>query len=88
MEMNPSKSVAWLAASRLPTLWAAVSPVVVGSACAWQMGCFDSQIAFACLLGALFIQLGTNYANDLFDFKKGADQPDRLGPARAVAAAG
>ncbi len=86
MAMNPSKPSAWLAASRLPTLWAAVSPVVVGSACAWRVGCFDRNVAVACLLGAMFIQLGTNYANDLFDFKKGADRPDRLGPPRAVAA--
>ena len=81
-----SKVGAWIQASRLPTLWAAVSPVAVGSGCAWNAGCFSVVPALACLFGALFIQLGTNYANDLFDFRKGADREDRLGPTRVVAA--
>ena len=40
--------------------------------------------ALACIFGAILIQVGTNFANDLFDFRKGADNTDRLGPPRAV----
>lgn len=83
---RPGALRAWVQASRLPTLWAAFSPVAVGSACAARFGCFDAYAAALCLLGAVLIQLGTNYANDLFDHRKGADGHDRLGPTRAVAA--
>lgn len=83
---RPGALRAWVQASRLPTLWAAFSPVAVGSACAARFGCFDAYAAALCLLGAVLIQLGTNYANDLFDHRKGADGRDRLGPTRAVAA--
>lgn len=83
---RPGPLRAWVQASRLPTLWAAFAPVAVGSACAARAGCFDGYAAALCLLGAVLIQLGTNYANDLFDHRKGADGRDRLGPTRAVAA--
>lgn len=86
MEKRPGAIGAWIQASRLPTLWAAFAPVAVGSACAARAGCFDLYAAIACLLGAVLIQLGTNYANDLYDHRKGADGQDRLGPTRAVAA--
>ena len=86
IQSKPGPLRAWVQASRLPTLWAAFAPVAVGSACAARAGCFDAYTAGLCLLGAVFIQLGTNYANDLFDHRKGADGRDRLGPTRAVAA--
>ena len=86
MQQDPGALRAWVQASRLPTLWAAFAPVAVGTACAARTGCFDAYAAGLCLLGAVLIQLGTNYANDLFDFRKGADGRDRLGPTRAVAA--
>ena len=81
-----SQARAWLLAMRPATLWAAVAPVLVGSACAQFAGGFRPVPALAALLGALFIQIGTNFANDLFDFDKGADTAERLGPTRAVQA--
>jgi len=74
----------WLAAIRPATLTAALGPVVVGSALAASDGVFDALPAVAALLGALFIQIGTNLFNDWADFEKGADTDDRLGPPRAV----
>ena len=75
----------WLLASRPKTLPAAIAPVLVGTAMAYNAGGFRWQPALICLLFALLIQIGTNFANDYFDFKKGADTKDRVGPTRAVA---
>src|SRR5262249_58244849 len=76
----------WIAAARLRTLPAAVVPVVVGTACAAASGGVALGPALAALGGALAIQIGTNFANDVFDAERGADGPDRVGPVRAVAA--
>lgn len=72
----------WLSASRPRTLVAAVVPVAVGLAVARRGGALDLSIAAATLVAALLIQIATNFANDYFDFQKGADGPDRLGPRR------
>ena len=77
---------AWLLASRPQTLTAAFVPVAVGTACAYATGGFRLGPALAALLGAMLIQVGTNFANDVFDFEKGADTSERLGPTRAVQA--
>jgi len=75
----------WLMAARPRTLPAAVAPVLVGTALAVQQGEFNG-LAFACaLLGALFIQVGTNLSNDYSDARRGADTEDRLGPVRVTA---
>src|SRR5947199_8543020 len=72
-------------AARVRTLPAAIAPVLVGSSLAIHDGSFDG-IAFACaLLGALFIQVGTNLSNDYSDARRGADTEDRLGPVRVTA---
>ena len=71
-------------ASRPKTLPAAVVPVVVGSAVAGAEGVFAPFPAIVALFCALLIQIGTNLANDYFDFVKGADSPDRIGPVRVV----
>jgi UbiA prenyltransferase family protein len=76
----------WIAAARLRTLPAAVVPVVVGTACVAAVGSIAWGPAVAALAGALAIQIGTNFANDVFDHERGADGPDRVGPLRAVAA--
>ena len=68
------------------TLPAAVAPVVVGSALAWRDGKFDLAAAALCLVFALLVQIGTNFANDYYDFVRGADNAMRVGPRRAVAA--
>jgi len=76
----------WLSAARPRTLPAAVIPVAVGTACAAAAAEVAWGPALAALAGALAIQVGTNFANDVFDAERGADGPDRLGPTRAVAA--
>lgn len=75
----------WIMAARPRTLFAAVSPVIVGSAFALKDGVFSLIISIACLLLATLLQIASNFANDLFDFKKGTDTPERVGPKRAVA---
>lgn len=59
--------------------------MLVGSALAYRAGAFAWQPAVICLVFALLVQIGTNFANDYSDFLKGADREDRLGPRRAVA---
>lgn len=76
----------WIAAARLRTLPAAVVPVAVGTACAHAVGRIAWGPALAALAGSLAIQIGTNFANDVFDAERGADGPDRIGPLRAVSA--
>mgnify|MGYP001034158726 CR=1 FL=1 len=75
----------WIVAARMPTLVAAVSPVLVGTAAGAREGGFRPVPFLAALVAALLIQVGTNYANDLFDFLKGADTPERTGPLRVTA---
>jgi 1,4-dihydroxy-2-naphthoate polyprenyltransferase len=79
-----SAARAWVLAARPGTLAAAVSPILVGSACAAAAGAFRPGPALAALFGAVLIQIGTNLANDLYDFKKGADTAERLGPPRVT----
>ena len=76
----------WTGATRPRTLPAAVAPVLVGTALAAHAGLLDLGAAGLCLLFALLIQIGTNFANDYYDFVKGADTAARVGPRRAVAA--
>ncbi len=74
----------WVLAARVPTLPAAVAPVLVGTASAWRDG-VAALLPFAVtLVAALAIQIGVNYANDLADAAKGADTEHRIGPLRAV----
>lgn len=82
----PSSLAAWVLAARPKTLAAAIAPVAVGSACAHAAGVFRVGPALGALSGALFLQIAANFANDLFDYEKGADTAERLGPTRAVQA--
>jgi len=77
----------WLMAARPRTLPAAIAPVLVGTAAAVQWyGRLPRWGAFvAALVGSIFIQIGTNLANDYSDAKRGADTADRLGPVRVTA---
>jgi 1,4-dihydroxy-2-naphthoate octaprenyltransferase len=76
----------WLLASRPRTLPAAVVPVAVGAALAHRLGHLAPVPVLAALVGALALQIGCNFANDYFDWKSGADGPDRLGPTRVTSA--
>ena len=69
---------------RLKTLPVAAAPVLVGTAVAASTGGARLVSAVMALFGAFFIQIGTNFANDVFDFEKGADTSERLGPTRAT----
>ena len=76
----------WLMAARVRTLPAAVAPVLVGTALAQALDDEFGVLRFlAALLGALFIQVGTNLSNDYSDARRGADTEDRLGPVRVTA---
>lgn len=76
----------WIEAARPKTLPAAVIPVLVGTAFAYAADSADITRAVVCLAFALMVQIGTNFANDYFDFVQGADTAERVGPRRAVAA--
>jgi len=75
----------WLMAARPRTLPAAVAPVLVGTSLALGAGHFHPLAFLAALLGAIFIQVGTNLSNDYSDARRGADTEDRLGPVRVTA---
>ena len=85
MNVTATRLQIWLAATRPRTLPAAVAPVLVGSALAWRDGKSDGAAAGLCLAFALLVQVGTNFANDYYDFLNGADTAARVGPRRAVA---
>jgi len=80
--------VIWVQAARPRTLPAAIAPVLVGTAAAWQFaGHLPRVVAFiAALVGSIFIQIGANLANDYSDARRGADSVDRLGPVRVTSA--
>jgi 1,4-dihydroxy-2-naphthoate polyprenyltransferase len=73
---------AWVAAARPRTLWAAVTPVIVGTSTARMV---NLPRAFAALVVALSLQIAVNFANDLYDGLRGIDTAARTGPRRAVA---
>src|SRR5436190_22408640 len=81
--MSPARI--WLMAARPRTLPAAIAPVLVGTAAAVEVS-GDIRIAafIAALVGSIFIQIGTNLANDYSDARRGADTADRLGPVRVT----
>ena len=71
-------------AARPKTLSASITPVLMGTSLACVDGFFDWLAAGSAMVAALLIQIGTNFANDYFDYQKGADTKDRLGPIRMV----
>ncbi len=83
--IKPNSPKAWLLAARPKTLAAAVVPVMVGCALAYYYGKFQWIPALACLFFAMLMQVAANLINDLYDFMKGCDGEDRLGPLRATA---
>lgn len=82
-----SRLLVWWTAIRPRTLSMAATPVLLGSALAWADGAAPLWPVFVVtLLCALLIQIGTNLHNDVADFERGADRPDRIGPLRVTAA--
>ena len=81
-----SRSQAWVLAARPRTLIAAVAPVLVGTGIALGHEVFRPLPAIAALLGAVLIQIGTNLANDYYDYRRGGDTAERIGPIRVTQA--
>ena len=75
----------WLLAARPKTLTGAMIPVILGSALAYHDGVMRWSLVLCCALFAGFMQIAANMINDLYDFQKGTDREDRLGPERACA---
>ena len=86
IQENPNLFQIWWLAIRPKTLPAAASGVVMGSALAWADGSFQFVPALAALCVALLLQIGSNVANDVFDFERGADTSERQGPLRVTQA--
>lgn len=85
-EVKRNSLRAWILAARPKTLTGAITPVMIGSALAYMDGHFQWLPALICCLFAGLMQIAANFINDLFDYLKGTDREDRLGPERACAA--
>lgn len=84
-QIHPDSARAWLLAARPKTLTGAAVPVMLGCALAASEGRFALLPALLCLAFALLMQIDANLINDLWDYLKGSDGQDRLGPERACA---
>jgi len=84
--MELSKFKIWVLATRPKTLWASMSPVIIGTAMALHDDIIHLPSAMVALLGSILIQIGTNFANDYYDHLRGADNGERLGPLRVTQA--
>ena len=84
-EVHTNSLKAWLLAARPKTLTGASIPVFIGCGLAYADHFFQLFPALICLLFAFLMQIDANFINDYFDFKKGSDREDRLGPERACA---
>jgi len=71
-------------AIRFKTLIASIAPIMVCSALCYKFYLFNFQVFYATLLAAILLQILTNFINDLYDFKKGSDHDNRIGPDRMV----
>ena len=85
IEIKTNSGKAWFLAARPKTLTGACIPVIISTALAYADDVFKWQPALLCLLFAGLMQIAANFINDLFDFLKGTDRSDRLGPERACA---
>lgn len=86
MEKRPTPSFLqrWILASRPKTLPAAAAGVVTGAALAWRDGVFDLLPSLAALAVAVLLQIGSNLANDVYDYERGADAKRQHGPMRVT----
>ena len=83
--MKTNSIKAWLQAARPKTLTGAMIPVLFGGALAFHNGTFKPALWICCALFASLMQIAANFINDIYDFLKGSDRKDRLGPERACA---
>ncbi|MBS1537408.1 MAG: 1,4-dihydroxy-2-naphthoate polyprenyltransferase [Bacteroidetes bacterium] len=81
-----TKTKLWFLATRPKTLVASGIPVVLGSALAYHAGVFSFTLALTAFICSILIQIATNFINEIYDFRKGADSFNRVGPVRAVSA--
>lgn len=84
MNETPSKFQTWILAIRPKTLPAAAAASLVGIALAWHDGQFAFWPAVSALSVALLLQIASNLANDVFDYERGVDRGERLGPTRVT----
>ena len=84
MPDSPNALKAWVLASRPKTLIAGISPVAIAVSLAARVQSIEWDFVLFCLLFSLSIQIGANFANDYFDYVKGTDASDRIGPPRAA----
>jgi len=84
--LSTSKLSIWIEAARPQTLAAAIVPVVVGASLAFHSELLNWTNTSVALVCAMLIQIGTNFANDYFDFVKGSDTNERIGFRRATSA--
>lgn len=83
--MNKSTLSVWISAARPQTLAAAFVPVLVGASIAFKHNALSWDATLVAMFCAFAIQIGTNFANDYFDFVKGSDTDERIGFERATA---
>ena len=83
MDIKTNSLRAWLLAARPKTLTGASVPVMIGCALAYHHQHFNVMVAVLCFMFAFLMQIDANFINDLFDYLKGSDREDRLGPERA-----
>lgn len=88
-QIQQNSSRAWLLAARPKTLTGALIPIMLAGALAWHDGWLHGALPWALLVCCAFfacaMQIAANFINDLYDFLKGTDREDRLGPERACA---
>jgi 1,4-dihydroxy-2-naphthoate octaprenyltransferase len=77
---------AWILATRPQTLLVGAAPVLLGASAAVRLGAVRWSAVIAALFGSILIQIGTNLANDVFDYEKGTDTHERIGPLRVTQA--
>lgn len=85
MNDKPNKLKSWLLAARPKTLTGALVPVLLAGALCHRDGCLSWLLILLCALFASWMQIAANFINDLFDYLRGTDREDRLGPERACA---
>ncbi len=83
---SPTGFKVWVLAARPKTLWASISPIIIGIAMAYAAGKGELLPALAALLAGILLQVAANFSNDYIDFVKGIDKADRLGPMRVTQA--